>query len=388
MFTIEQKDPVRPTGSDTPGLSTVEMIEPDFSKPAKLGWWYRFAAPSEPDPSANLKEREVHRRGKLISIALLMQIVVIIVVLATVAVFVNHSLIPNLMVMLVVLAVAVKLNRSGNVMIAGILAVIGLDLSIMLNFLAYPQLTVFLLPMLDLLVLPELFAVSLLPPRAVFVDALFHIAFIVASLTFLFPQSAELQALLHTSALQDALARPIVIQILVAVISYLWVNSATQAIARADRATTIAALERTMAEHAQLEAQQKRELEASIQQIVQVHARIANGDFSARVPLKQGNTLWEVAGSLNNLLARLQRLRQESLKLQQLSNAVTKFYHVRGLAKNGFIPWKSTGTPVDILVQQHNLFAQANTGREMRSDVLPSTDKTTTFEVKYQKENY
>src|SRR5438874_1320237 len=158
----------------------------------------------------------------------------------------------------------------------------------------------------------KLFAVSLLPPIAVFVDALFNIAFIVAALTFLFPQNAELRVLLHTSALQDALARPIVIQVLVAVISYLWVNSATQAIARADRATTIAALERTMAEQAQVEAEQKHQLEASIQQIVEVHTRVANGDFSARVPLDQGNTLWEVAGALNNLLARIQRLRYEA----------------------------------------------------------------------------
>ena len=373
---MDKRELNQPTNTSAQVLSTVEMVEPDLVKPGKMGWWYRLAAPPEPVTSANLKQRAVYRRGKLISIALLLQIVIIIVVLFTVGIFVNHSLIPNLAVMLLVLAFAVFMNRRGNVIVAGILAVVGLDLSIMLNFLSYPQLTVFLLPMLDLLVLPELFAVSLLPPRAVFVDALFHILFIVAALTFLFPQDAQLRAVLHTTAFQDAVARPIVVQVLVAVISYLWVNSATLAIARADRATTIAALERTMAEQAQLEAEQKRMLEASIQQIIQVHMRVANGDYSARVPFEQGNTLWEIAGALNNLLARVQRLRHDALKLQQTNNAAASYFHSRNQSHDGFIPWKPTGTVIDILVQQHNTLFQAALWQEHARNAFQHNDES------------
>jgi len=368
---MQRRELYIPTDAGKQGPSTVEMVEQDLNKRSRMAWWYRLAAPPEPAISASLKQREAYRRGKLISIALLLQIVVIIVVLLTVGVFVNHALIPNLAVMLVVLAIAVFMNQRGLVFVAGILAVLGLELSLMLNFLSYPEITVFLLPLLDLLVLPELFAVSLLPPLAVFVDALFNIAFIVAALTFLFPQNPELRALLHTSALQDALARPIVIQIIVAVFSYLWVNSATQAIARADRATTIAALERTMAEQAQLEAEQKHQLEASIQQIVEVHTRVANGDFAARVPLNQGNTLWEVAGALNNLLARIQRLRQDSITLQHTNNALALYFQARQQTRNGFIRWRPTGTPVDALVQQHNsLLMQAATMRDNQENTL------------------
>ena len=250
------------------------------------------------------------------------------------------------------------MNRRGQVVIAGILIVAGLDISLMTNWLSYPAASVFLLPLLDLLVLPELFAVSLLPPVAVFVDAGIHIAFIVASLTFLFPQDAELHALLHTSSLQDALARPIVVQISVAVITYLWVTSATQAIARADRATTIATLERAMAEHAHAEAEQKRELEKSIQHITKTHAHIANGNFSARVPLNQGTVLWEVAGSLNNLLSRLQRYREDSLKLRTHEEALAYYIQAQSQRPDTLISWKPTGTLVDTLVQQHNSFVQ------------------------------
>ncbi|HZT98476.1 MAG TPA: hypothetical protein VFA10_02380 [Ktedonobacteraceae bacterium] len=371
---IPIREPDRSPEAGMPQSSMAALVEPELTRPSKMGWWYRLAAPPEPPLSATLKLREAYRRGKLISIALLMLIVIITVVLFTVGVFVNHALIPNLVVMLGVLTVAVLMNRRGKVIVAGILAVMGLDLSLMLNFLSYPQMTVFLLPLLDLLVLPELFAVSLLPPRAVFVDAAVHILFIVASLTGLFPQNVELQALLHTTAIQDALARPIVLQVLVAVITYLWVNSATQAIARADRATTIAALERTMAQQGQREAQQKRELESSIQQIVQVHAQVANGDFSARVPLGQRDTLWEVAGALNNLLARLQRFRQDSLILQQTNNAIARYFQARSQSGNGPFPWKPTGTAVDTLARQHNTLAQPASRLENPHDSLPGNN--------------
>lgn len=338
-----------------PQQSTIEMVEQqDLMKPGRLGWWYRLAAPPAPVDSASLQQREVYRRGRLISIALLMLLVVMVIVMLTVGIFVNHALALNIGATLVALLIAVFMNRRGQVVIAGILVVAGLDLSLMLNWLSYPTTSIFLLPLLDLLVLPELFAVSLLPPLAVFIDALIHIIFIVASLTFLFPQDAELHALLHTSSIQDALARPIVIQISVAVITYLWVTSATQAIARADRATTIAALERTMAEQAQAEAEQKHELERSIQQIVQTHSQVANGDFTARVPLNQGTVLWEVAGSLNNLLSRLQRWRQDSMKLQQYDYALTLYIQAHSQRPDEIILWQPTGTPVDILVQQHN----------------------------------
>lgn len=362
--------------NDGPTSSTIAMIERDTDKGSRLGWWYRLAAPKEPSLSASLKQREAYRRGKLISIALLMLIMVITIVLLTVGLFVNHALVPNLLGMLVMLSVAIFLNRRSNVLIAGILVVVGLDISLTLNFLAYPALSVFLLPFFDLLVLPELFAVSLLPPIAVFVDALFHVAFIVASLTFLLPQDAELKAILHTTSMQDALARPIVLQIAVAVISYLWVSSATQAIIRADRATTIAALERSMAEQAQLEADEKHQLEASVQQIIQVHTQVANGNFSSRVPVDQGNTLWEIAVSLNNLLARIQRFRQDSQRLQQLNNAIEYFFHLRNRSRNGAIPWQPTGTSIDTLVQQHNTYVQSAARAEQAHVSVQQSDQT------------
>jgi methyl-accepting chemotaxis protein len=69
-------------------------------------------------------------------------------------------------------------------------------------------------------------------------------------------------------------------------------------------------------------AEQKRQHDASIRSIVETHTRVANGDLEARVPLTQDNVLWQISGSLNKLLARLQRLSQDTAKVQQMQIAL------------------------------------------------------------------
>ena len=353
---------VTPEPENDNAPSTIELIE---NNPMEKGrskfwkWWYRIAAPPVPATTASLKEREAYRRGKLISTILLILMVVLTIVMLTAGVFVNHTLIPSIGTTLVVLSGAIMLNRRGYVLVAGILAVVMLDVGVALNFLTYPSLSVFLLPFFDLFIMPELLAVSLLPPKAVFIDAFIHVLFIIGTLKFgLLPQDAELKALLRTPALIDAMLRPIVVQVLVAVVTYLWVNSATQAIARANRATVIATLERTLNEQASAEIEQKRKLDTSIQQIVDVHTRVANGDFTVRVPLTSDNVLWQIAGALNNLLLRMQRFRQDSYKLQQTNEAVSQFFQARERARGGVISWRPTGTAIDAIVQQYNATAQ------------------------------
>lgn len=108
------------------------------------------------------------------------------------------------------------------------------------------------------------------------------------------------------------------IQGLVAVVAYAWVQSSMRALKRADRAEQIARLEHDLTVQAEKDARQKQVLEASIWQIVQTQIRVAKRDYSARVPLNQDNVLWQVSGSLNNLLARLQRLHQLELQYDRM----------------------------------------------------------------------
>ncbi len=64
-------------------------------------------------------------------------------------------------------------------------------------------------------------------------------------------------------------------------------------------------------------AQQKRDLEIGIEQLLQTHVQVANGNLSARVPLTQEHVLWKIASALNTLLTRTQRLNQEMAQIQQ-----------------------------------------------------------------------
>ena len=342
------------------------------AKQNPLEWWYRLTAPAVPSISANLEQREIARRGRLTSTILLFVALIIIALAMPVAVFQNHLLIPVFLGLIGLVATALLFNRSGKITIAGIFVVIGVDAGLATSLLTTPGgLHANSVPLYDLMVQAELVAVSLLPPQSVFIVALINSIFIWASLTYQ-PHTPDLNALLAFAG-PEVLARPIVLEVIVAVVTYLWVRSAMQAIARADRAEVIASLEHAIAEQEHTVAQQKRQLDSSIQQIVDTHMRVANGDFSARVPLTGDNVLWQIAGSLNNLLSRLQRLRhfeQEiqvmQPQMQRLRNESQELYRTkeeihhlattirRARAEKTSIPLTRTGTIVDSLIQELN----------------------------------
>ncbi len=351
-------------------LSVAELVERNptaVERPSKLEWWYQLAAPAaEPSATSTLKQRESYRRGRLIATILLMQIVVILIVAAPVGLFVNPLLLPNLLITLVVLLVAVFANHRGRVIIAGILAMGVLELSLGLNvvFTSIHGLTVFALPLFDLLVLGELLAVSLLPEGVVFLTAFVNVLFIGA-MFLLLPKTPEFAAVLQSASAVDALARPIAIQIMVAVVTFLWVRSARRALERADRATTIAALEHSLAEQGKLIAQQKEQLERGIQQIIETQTRIAKGDLSARVPLTEENVLWGVAGMMNNVLSRLQRASQAEEEVRRTRQAAAYLIEVLHQSNGRTINWPYTGTIFDAIVAQYNsaLVLRTSSGR-------------------------
>jgi len=95
-------------------------------------------------------------------------------------------------------------------------------------------------------------------------------------------------------------------------------------------------------------------LERSVQQMVDALKRWSNGDTSARIVLTQDSVLREVGGAINNLLGRIQRMRQESSMLQKIMDVMNRFYDARMNSKGDTIDWEPTNTPVDTLVKQHN----------------------------------
>ena len=206
------------------------------------------------------------------------------------------------------------------------------------------------LPIFSLLVLSLMCAVSFLPPAWVFVVAAINALFTLFVLTSL-PSSGELHHLLLTAF--PGIATPILLsQFIVSIVAYIWVRGARLAILRADRAEEIAAFERRELERQQLEIEQKQQLDTGIQQLIQTHVEVANGNFAARAPLLKENVLWQVAYSLNNLLARLQSYRL--LNVQQRRNQEALNYLIQAVqrAKKEGEPLRvqQTGTPVDALI--------------------------------------
>jgi hypothetical protein len=286
-----------------------------------LQWWYRIASPPEPDEAAPFEERERFRRGRTGSQITIFLFILIFISFPAAFAGSNSLLVAILIIDLFMMTLAMALNRMGKVSVAGILVALSFIASPTTNILTTPGgVNTSALSVFSLLVLPLMCAVSFLPPWWGFVVAVGNCLFTVYVLKFM-PSSGELHEVLKVAF--PGVVTPILLsQGIVAIVAFLWVRGAIQALLRADRAEEIARLEHDMALQAEAVAEQKQQLDISIQRIVETHVRVANGDFNARVPLTQDNVLWQISGSLNNLLARLQRSRQDASEMQRMQFAL------------------------------------------------------------------
>jgi hypothetical protein len=297
------------------------LAKPKQQNSRWLNWWYRLASPVEPDSLASFEDQERFRRGRTGSQIILALYLLTIISIPAGSAGNNPFLTTILICVLCALVVATVLNRFGKVAIAGIIVVLAFTAEPTINIVTTPGgLDMMVLPIYGLLVLPLVCTVTFLPPWWVFVVAAANCIFAWYSLTYL-PLTAELHATLEVAF--AGIITPIIIsQIIVAVVAYIWVQGASKALGRADRAEELVKLEHDLALQAREATQQKQQLETSIQKIIDTHMRVANGDFDARVPLTEDNLLWQISGSLNNLLSRTQRFRQESVRLQQVEQSL------------------------------------------------------------------
>lgn len=316
-----------------------QYMESQETDPSILEWWYRLTTPP-PRPAAQttFAQRELARRGKLASVMLFFFMLVIVFLALPVGILsANGIVVLMVVILLAVITLAAFFNRSGKSNVTGLMVAVALNLALFMVILTSPGgLAASSLSLFDLLVFSELFVASLLSENWVFVAAAVNIVFIIGDLS-LQPRAHDLALIMSTPAAFAVMFRPVALHVVVTVVLWLWVRSATQAIKRADRAEVIAQLQHAIAEQEHAVALQKIQLDESIQQIVEIHRRVANGDFSARVPLSQDNLLWQVAGSLNNLLARfqqLQRLEEEYQKLlKQLHYGKQAEHQIRLIAQ-------------------------------------------------------
>jgi hypothetical protein len=328
-----------------------------------LGWWYRFTAPPEVPASAPLREREAVRIGKLTSATLLFEIIYITIVIG-VAFTNNPHLLPVLIANYVMTAIGIVCNRFYRTSLAAIVAFSTIEIGMFYNIFSLSMaglLGSYNLPLFDILVIPELIAASLFPAWFVLPVAFFNCLGIMASLIFL-PKTPELTHALAIAS-YNIYERPIAIQVITAFVSYLWISSAIQGMRRADNAEEMNNLAQELLIQQRSKVQEKQKLEESIQQIIEVHMRVANGNFNARVPLNDSNMLWPLAGSLNNLLGRVQRWRQDAIQSERMHLAIHKLTQDIRAAQQQGLPFQllKTGTDLDPLLTELNPLLMANT---------------------------
>ncbi len=315
---------------------------------APLGWWMRLTAPVTPPASASFERREWARRGRQVSVLLLAFLCIEAGALwLYVVVDDDHPLMKvALLVALVVALTAAALNRMGSVGMAGTLLVALADLpAVGIPATAFGgRLDVLHLGALYLLTGSVLVAASVLAPVSVFVVAALNSGIVVALLA-LMPQTPDLAAVLSSNNGPQAYSGPIAFQFIVALVAFLWARSALTALRRADRAEEVAELERREIERAH-------EVEEGVQQLLAVHVRMANGDFSARVPPVRNAPLWRIGVSLNTLIARLARLAEIERLLGQTRSEARRLAEALAARRMGQrAAWPSpSGTPLDEVI--------------------------------------
>jgi hypothetical protein len=287
-------------------------------------WWYTYTTPPDPPANASFVKREGARRLRLLSTVALFMFVSMVFCLPASFFLPNHIAIFTTSIMIIMSLLSLLLCRLGRPISAGLLLVLSFEIAIICVIVATQPLDEISLTIFDLLILPELLAASLLPARSTFIVAVCNTLFICLDLLFQTP-TASLAAQLQVQFVV-IVAKPVLLQMMVASISYLWVTSTTKAIQRADRAEMLAVLEHMMVERNQ-------ELEKGIDQILQTHVSVANGDLNARAPLTQENVLWKVARSLNTLLVRYQRAMLSERELRRTEQAVASAVSVIQLAE-------------------------------------------------------
>ena len=318
-----------------------------------LQLWYRIASPPEPADSAPFEERELFRRGRTGSQITIVLFILVLISYPAAFAGSNSFLIAILTIDLFILALAMVFNRLRNVHVAGIMVVLSFSASPVVNILTTPGgVNASTLPIFGLLVLPLMCAVSFLPPWWVFVVAAANCLFTLYVLAFL-PSSGELHEILKVAF--PGIVTPILLsQVIVSIVAFLWVRGARLALLRADRAEEIAKLEALEIQRQEEQLAMSKQIEDGIQKIITtMNTVVAHNDFSNRVPLSQENILWRASKSINNLLSRLQGLKQsqEELKRTRAIAAEVAQYMREGRLIQ-LTSW--TGTAFDPVILEYN----------------------------------
>ncbi|HEY7346924.1 MAG TPA: hypothetical protein VH599_01300 [Ktedonobacterales bacterium] len=318
-----------------------------------LAWWYGVSLPQR-EPDTTPAERERTRYARLTSTFSLL--IVCITFPLAVNTIINRVTPSGPIVAVIGLACAasaIVCNKLGFNRAAAFLLILDTTM-LVAGALLRNDLDPAFVPVFCSLVITILLAGSLMPPVFALLVGLLNCAIIVLDTLFQ-KHTAYYDQMVHTGGGSLVFALPILLQIIVAVVTYVILSNLITTIRRADRAEEIVALQKEIVNHQRRRNEEREELEAGIAEIAQAYAAIANGDLETRVQVAPQSLLWQVAAPLNTLLSRAQHWKQNSDQWERTLLAIKYVRQELQQARALRVPpafQQPTETPVDLLIPE------------------------------------
>ena len=344
-----------------------------------LRWWYNIGAPPDVPAGAPLKMREQARIGKLISLALFIELIEMGIAGFSTTEDPNKTLAFAYLGIVAALLFALVLNRFRKTGIAGVLVVGMIEVGMIITIFGIPhqQLDSFNLPLFELFIQPLLIAASIFPIWLVFPLAFYHVAFTCLAITFM----TKTPNLIDHIRLMPytAYGIPITLQVITTLVSFVWVSSTRGEMRRAEMAEEVTRLTQELADHLAGTTARQEELERNIEVLRHALANVAGGDYQQQIGLTRQDILWPIALSLNTLLGRTRSFREQAARFDMLNKYLYELARELHLHRTGQRHLKlapaNTGTSLDLLVTELRAWSGMSTTSPL-FQASPSSQRT------------
>lgn len=303
-----------PTNTET--RASLPLRETSVPPLPRTNWWLRMTSTGWDLPQETIEQREKVRRSRLTSWILLGMLVTLVAFIP--ATFMDRASAFAVLFALAGVLVAMLCNRMGLVTVAGTILVILTCLAVIGVVLgsADGKIHLVYLPAYDVLVISVILGASILPRGAAFIIAGVNVVLIYGDL-MLQPWSTDLHQALSQYSMAVIAGRPVAIQIMTAVIAFLWVRGMDQAVRRADRAEELRTIEQRFS---MAETERKARVEEFVQEVINALRLLANGQ-EGLIILSSDHPLHQQGMFINNQLRQFYRLKQGGATNEQTAYA-------------------------------------------------------------------
>lgn len=317
------------------------------AKRGLLDSWYRLAAQPEV-ATASFRERELTRKMRSSSIAILTILILFILFLPGCFVFQNRLVLYPEFAMMPICLIALIINKNRHPILAGALVLFSFELALIFVCLTTRPFDGWDVQLYELFVLSEVMALTLVSPRGMIIVGACNVVFIILDVIFQPYHSPELTRDLQTQ-FAAIVIMPVSIQIMVAVVVGWYAGNQRKTVQQANRAEMLAQLEHHQLEQSKKVEQEKLALQQHIEQIVSAHAQTMNTHTVAKIPLESFPPLfWPLINVFNSQQARLKRSWDIEVELQRLQQAIMQSSENAMSGRVNFN--QSTGTQLDLLL--------------------------------------